>query len=409
MASYTKRLIPSTYAVSNSTYVSVSNASNMYSNTDSTTSGTFTHNRASTNNTYYAYLRGFNFGDIPSNATVNSFTVKIKARATGHTTSTSSSYYMSLVNGTTQQGSTSASGHLSTTTTTFTFANGSLTWSQVSGYGANFGIRIPLRRASSNTADVVYVYGAEIEVNYTVPTQYYIDINRHGLSGMQIQSEDHSGTTYTIDDTNTSVDFPINEGTNFVLYINNVNSATFVLACNSVLVTPVNQGGNIWMYSIPNINNDYSFDVFTPLYVQIESEIQTITYNYCNVCSTDISNKYATWAGFNVYTEWSGDITNYTITDNGVDVKASTSYNTSSGQYIISNIQTDHNIIITTGQSKVFIKTNGQWKEAQHIYVKNNNVWSDISTVYKKVNGSWESQSDKSTIFDPNALYLSNS
>lgn len=165
----TIRLIPSTSAVSNSSYASISNASNMYHNTDNTSHGTFTHNRASTNNTYYGYLRGFNFDDVPENAVVSSFTVKIKASATGHTTSTSSSYYMSLVNNTTQIGSTSASGRLSTTTTIFTFAHGSLTWETLKGYGANFGIRIPLRRASSNTADVVSVYGAEIEVEYTIP------------------------------------------------------------------------------------------------------------------------------------------------------------------------------------------------------------------------------------------------
>ena len=165
----TIRLVPSVSAVSNSSYATIANASNMYANTDSTTYGTFTHNRASTNNTYYGYLRGFNFDDIPSSAVVSDWTVKIKASATGHTTSTSSSYYMGLVNGTTQIGSTSASGRLSTSVTTFTFDEGSLTWDAIVGYGSNFGIRIPLRRASSNTADVVSVYGAEIEVTYTVP------------------------------------------------------------------------------------------------------------------------------------------------------------------------------------------------------------------------------------------------
>ena len=165
----TIRLVASVTAVSNSSYVATANASNMYTNTDSTSAGTFTHNRASTNNTYYGYIRGFNFSDVPANAEVTSFTVKIKASATGHTTSTSSSYYMSLVNGTTQIGSTTASGRLSTTVTTFTFANGSLTWDTIVGYGSNFGIRIPLRRANSNTADVVSVYGAEILVEYTVP------------------------------------------------------------------------------------------------------------------------------------------------------------------------------------------------------------------------------------------------
>lgn len=163
------RLVPSQIEVSNSQYVSTADADNMYTNVDSTTYGTITHNRASTNSTYYAYLRGFNFSALPENAVVSDWTVKIKASATGHTTSTSTSYYMSLYNNTTAIGSTNASGRLSTTVTTFTFAEGSLTWDTIVSYGSNFGIRIPLRRASSNTADVVSVYGVEIEVTYTVP------------------------------------------------------------------------------------------------------------------------------------------------------------------------------------------------------------------------------------------------
>lgn len=193
----TIRLIPSTSAVSNSSYASISDASNMYSNTDSTTHGTFTHNRASTSNTYYGYLRGFNFNDVPDNATVTGFTVKIKASATGHTTSTSSSYYMSLVNNTTQIGSTSASGRLSNTVTTFTFAHGSLDWETIKGYGSRFGIRIPMRRASSGTADVISVYGAEIEVTYTVPNPRTITTT---LTGDGTISPSGSTTAYDGDE-----------------------------------------------------------------------------------------------------------------------------------------------------------------------------------------------------------------
>ena len=212
----TMRLVPSTSAVSNSSYVTVANASNMYTNTDSTTHGTFTHNRASTNNTYYGYLRGFNFSSIPSAAVVSSFTVKIKASATGHTTSTSSSYYMSLVNNTTQIGSTSASGRLSTTTQTFTFSNGSLDWDTIVGYGSNFGIRIPLRRASSNTEDVVSVYGAEIEVTYTVPDPRTITTT---LSGNGTISPSGSTTSY--------------DGQEFTLTITPTNKADTVTATNN--------------------------------------------------------------------------------------------------------------------------------------------------------------------------------
>lgn len=196
----TMRLTPSTYYLSNSSYLAISNANNMYDNTDSTTYATVTHNRASTNNTYYIYVRGFNFSDIPDNAIVSNFTVKLKASATGHTTSTSSSYYMSLYNGTAAIGSTTASGRLSTTVTTFTFSEGSLTWDTLKGYDANFGIRIPLRRASSNTADVVSIYGAEIEVEYTIPNPRTVTTTLNGSGTIEPQGTEtyYDGDEYNL-------------------------------------------------------------------------------------------------------------------------------------------------------------------------------------------------------------------
>ncbi len=167
----TIRLVPSDISVSNATYVLLTDVAKMKTNTDSTTYGIVTHNRASTNNTYYVYIKGFNFDDIPDGATVTDWEVKIKASATGHTTSTSTSYYMTLLNNTSSLANTYADGRLSTTLTTFTFPKGSITWEQIIGtYGENFGVRVPLRRASSNTADTVLIYGVEIEVTYTPAT-----------------------------------------------------------------------------------------------------------------------------------------------------------------------------------------------------------------------------------------------
>lgn len=54
----------------------------------------------------------------------------------------------------------------------------------------------------------------------------------------------------------------------------------------------------------------------------------------------------------------------------------------------------------------IFIKVNGSWVEAADVKVKNNGSWQSVSKAYKNVNGSWVEQSDKSAMFDPNALYL---
>lgn len=62
----TIRLIPSTYSLSNTSYLSISNASNMYTNTDSTTYATVNHTRNYSTTSYYIYVKGFNFDDIPA-------------------------------------------------------------------------------------------------------------------------------------------------------------------------------------------------------------------------------------------------------------------------------------------------------------------------------------------------------
>lgn len=162
----TIRLIPSAYTLSSTSYLTISDAANMYANIDSTTYAQITHNRASTT-AYYLYIHGFNFSDVPNNAIVSGFTIKIRALESG--LSTSSTYRMSLYNNTTSISSTTASASLSTTATTFTFPNGSLTWDTLKSYGNNFRVRVPLRRNSSNTSGYIRVYGAEIEVIYTVP------------------------------------------------------------------------------------------------------------------------------------------------------------------------------------------------------------------------------------------------
>lgn len=120
----TIRLIPSTYAVSSTSYLSVSNANNMYTNTDSTTYATITNTYSSTSSRYL-YLRGFNFDDIPSAAVINSFTVKIKGYESG--LATSNSYAPRLANGTSALSNTTASSNFTTSASTITIPTGALT------------------------------------------------------------------------------------------------------------------------------------------------------------------------------------------------------------------------------------------------------------------------------------------
>ena len=146
-----------------SQYLTIADQSNMYTDTSSTTYATITNTNASTSNRYI-YLKGFDFDSVPTGAEVSAFTVKLKGYYSGGSQQT-----LYLCNGTTTQTNATATG-LTTSTQTRTFANGSLTWSQISGWGDDFGIRINCRRGSRNQTGYYYIYGAEIDVTYTIPT-----------------------------------------------------------------------------------------------------------------------------------------------------------------------------------------------------------------------------------------------
>ena len=150
-----------------SSYLTVANESNMYTDTSSTTYATITNTNASTSNRYI-YLKGFDFDSVPTGATVSSWTVKLKGYYTGGSQQT-----LYLCNNTTTQSGATATG-LTTSTQTRTFSNGSLTWAQISGWGDDFGIRINCRRGSRNTTGYYYIYGAEIDVTYTEPSVVHV-------------------------------------------------------------------------------------------------------------------------------------------------------------------------------------------------------------------------------------------
>jgi len=450
----TARLVPSTYYLSNTQYLAVSNAANMYDNTDSTTHGTITHNRASTNNTYYVYLRGFNFGDVPSAAVVSGFTIKIKASATGHTTSTSSSYYMSLYNGTTAIGSTSASGRLSTSVTTFTFSEGSLTWDTIVNYGSNFGIRIPLRRASSNTADVVSVYGAEIEVTYTVPDPRTITTT---LSGNGTISPSGSTTTYdgeefelTITPTNASDTVTATRGGVDITsqLVAHGAGSTVTVTPNDVTTSGVQSGTSYMEYAVghsaesPSSSGTssnayasqgstgyaaYSFDFSSiPSNATIE-EIEVRCYGHRENNAID-STHVSQCAIYNGSTAVSEEVdfpstSNSTITltltgtitrsqlDNltvrhyvgyygglVLGISFVVTYSTGSG--------IDHYTYTFTvsGDATIAVVIGGG--ATQTLYFKNGSTWASATKAYKKVNGAWVRQNDLATVFDPLKKYV---
>lgn len=172
------RLVASAYSRSNTNYVMVTNPSYMYDNTSDSFNYAILRGRAgrSSNSTYYAFIHGFNFGSIPSNATVTGFKVKIKAYRGSYQATGNTNYRISLASQPSNSykiGSTTLSEDITTSTSgeVYEIPTGSLTWETLSGYGSDFSIDVPLRNSSTTNTNYpyVYVFGAEIEVTYTQP------------------------------------------------------------------------------------------------------------------------------------------------------------------------------------------------------------------------------------------------
>lgn len=436
----TIRLVPSTYYLSSTSYLSVSNASNMYSNTDDDTYATVTNSRTSTTS-YYIYLRGFNFDAIPEGAIVNSFTVKLKARESG--VSTSTSYKPYLANGTSAiNGSCDV---ITTTASVHTFTGISADWDTIVGYGNNFGIRINCRRASRNTTGYMYIYGAEILVDYTVPVHYDVDI------------QNSTSATVTASDTN-----PL-EGTDIEIRSDTISG--IIIKDNGVDVTSqfTQRQSSAESYSVVNVGS-YGFDLnsSTGYYTSNNKGISqtaavcrvdfyvpvaaTITFTYINYA--EASYDFGVFGNIDVALSnnyYAAGSSGATITDSSYKLACNTStYNSSSAKtltydmsagnhsiwvkyskddasdanndtlqfkvaialdepftpgtyygYDITNISADHTIVVTSSATDT-------------AYLKVNGAWVEVSEVYKKVNGSWVKQTSLSNVFDSGTNYKLN-
>ena len=185
----TIRLVPSIlYNAAGTSYLTVSNESSAFTDTDSETYATVSNIYASTTNRY-VYLRGFNFDDVPNGAIINSFEIKLKARESGG--SASSSYRPVICKGTSTY-SNAYCDAITTTTATHTFSV-TQDYATFADDGDDFGIRINCRRNSRNTAATFYIYGAEILVDYTIPISATITST---LTGNGTISPDGATTTY---------------------------------------------------------------------------------------------------------------------------------------------------------------------------------------------------------------------
>lgn len=420
----TIRLVPSAYSVSNSSYLSVSSASNMYNNTDNDTYATVTNSRSSTSS-YYFYLKGFNFDDVPSDATINSFTVRIKIRESGVTTS--SSYRMYLCNGTSTL-SDYASTMPSTSVNTITFTVSS-SWETLKSYGSDLAIRVNCRRSSRNTTAYLYVYGAEIEVDYTPSVTYTITstiTNGTILSDnpMTVSEGDDAVIQFNGDDGYSLKSMTVNGAPVTPIYNKTGEAAA------DITVSYSTNYGTYSSYSFDNCHDDNTSSWFwsseaqaSGKYVLIEfsEPVDLSSFSTYSSSSTDMPNSVnylqvstdgSTWTDVG---QFSGEATctfsnigakgiiavriyaksdvNYWLVLNEITMSYSAAV-TSDYTYTISNVTEDQTVVIVFAkdtENTAYIKLSTGWTLAKKVYVKGSSGWSeatwdDLQTIFETEN-----------------------
>lgn len=445
----TLKLLPSSYYLSSSSYLSVSNADNMYTDTSSDSYGQVYNSRTSTTS-YYIYLRGFNFDDIPNQAVVSDFTVRLKARESG--VSTQDSYKPYLANGTSAiNGSCSA---ITTTASVHEFTGISADWNTIKGYGDNFGIRINCRRASRNTAAYMYIYGAEIEVTYTVPDPRTVTTTLTGNgtispSGTQTMYDgDEYELTITPTDKSATVTVTKNgtdvssqliahgSGATVSLVPDDVTTsgiqsgssyAEYAVGCSAE--NPSSSGSSSNMYASSNSTGyaAYTFDFSAiPSTAVIEEmevrcyghrESNTISSTYVSQCvlysgSTAISDEvdFPNTSNNIITLTPSGTVTRSQLDNFAVrhyvgyygglvqGITVEITYSTGSGL--------DHYTYTTTISGSMTIAvTIGGTVETDTLYIKVNGSWVAIEKAYRKVSGAW-TEIAVNTAFDSNINYV---
>lgn len=457
----TIRLVPSAYTRSSTSRVTVTDPDNMYYNTDHTSAYCSIRGRNSSSSTYYCFIHGFNTGDVPANATVTGLSVKIRCYRNSYL-STNSSYAIRLAS------SPSSSSEISDTTmsdtitttaggTTYEIPTGDLTWSQLSEYGSNFSIEIPLR-STANSYPYLYVYGAEIEVTYTAGTPRTITSTLTGSgtinpSGAQTYYDGNS-YTLTITPTNSSDTVTVtNNGTDVTSQLVPPSSVTdtdsAVLGTYALTSGGFNGSGASYFQGIVGHGYDTSSTTTSNYYSSGSSTIAVFTYEMpvdvpsgatitdCYVMvnghaeSTSQSSEYMCAQLYAGSTAISDELNFKSVgTSNSTQTIQATTLPTVAqcstlklrcrlGYYggaingatvfVTYSYSTDYyTYTYTVSGNATIAVTIGGGGSTKKIYVKENNSWNQYSKVYVKTNGVWVEQSNSSwsTLFDTNTRYL---
>ena len=462
----TIRLVPSAYTLSSTNYCTVSNQTNMYANTDSTTSGYFRgRSGRSSNSTYYAFLRGFNFDDIPNNATITNFSIKIKAYRSSYQ-NTGSSYRIRLASSASSSSAisnTTVSSDLTTSTSgsILTIPTRSLTWNQIVGYGANFSIEIPLRNSSTSSSNYpyVYIFGAEIEVEYTLPDPRTITttLNGNGTINPNGAQTYYDGDEYNLtitptnqSDTVTATNNGIDITSQLIPPGSKSGTEEQVLGTYALTSGGFNGSGATYFSGLVGKGYNNASQTTSNYYSSGNGTIAVFTYNMpievpigatiseCYVMvnghaeSTSQSSEYMCAQLYAGSTAISNELNFKSVgTSNSTQTIQATTLPTAAqcadlklqcrlGYYggaingatvfVTYSYSTDYYTYTYTvsGNATIAVTIGTPSGPTQKIFFKNNGTWVQYSKVYIKQNGTWveQSPSNWSSVFDTTKNYV---
>lgn len=440
------RLVPSElYNAAGTSYLSVQNANNACDNTDSDNYATVNNIYSSTTNRY-VYLRGFNWDAIPSGAIINSFRILLKANESGGTTS--SSYRPVLCKGT----ATYSNAYCSAITTTVTTHEFEFTqdFDTFRDDGEEFGIRINCRRGSRNTSASFYIYGAEIEVDYTVPNPATVTstLSGDGTISPSGATSTYEGAEYTLTITPTNKSDEVHVTNNGVDVTSQLvahgQGGEEVIVPDDVTTHSIQSGSSYAQYAVghsaespySSTSNmyassgstgyaEYSFDfsgipsnaVIEDIEVRCHGhrESSTIDSTHVSKCALYSSGSEAsaevdfpsTSASIITLTPTTmptrAELDNYTVrhfvgyygglvTGISFDVTYSTGSGVDHYTYTYT-VSTDATIAVTIGS-----------QGEKYIWTKDT-TWHRYTKAWKKINGTWVQQSDLSTVFNSTTNY----
>lgn len=296
-----------------------------------------------------------------------------------------------------------------------------------------------VKRSNRNTTGYFYCYGAEIEVDYTIPVYHTVTLSNNTSAQASISD----ANPVEGDDVIVSID-TLN---NIVVKDNNVDvtnqfvqgaTETISKTAESQTHSGIQSGSSYAEYAIGNTAEDpynstsnmyasdtgyvdYAFDfsdipagaTIQSVSVKVYGHRESSTTDSSHIANvqlmsgstnkgsdedfTSTSNQLITISNPGTWTraELQNAVLRFTVGYYGglvCGITWSVTYEVDGYIYTISNITTDHVIIVSSGGTSlpVRVKVNDVWITPTKIYSKQSGVWTEITKILYKSNGIWK-------------------